>query len=138
MALAVKPISANAKRHDSRWYTELLQTTARAHTSQMLDGPLYVRIIWFQSRFAAGDVDNLAKRILDALKGIVFQDDGDIVRYLTQKAVTSSHSFLMVPSEAPTEVAQAELDTLVGNEEHVLYIEVGPVTNSRISFGPVG
>jgi hypothetical protein len=44
----------------------------------------------------------------------------------------------MTPSEAPVEAAQIDLDVLVGVDEHVLYIEVGPVTDPKISFGPVG
>jgi Holliday junction resolvase RusA-like endonuclease len=138
MVLAVKPISANAKPQQSRWYTQLLQEAARARRPEVMFGPLYARIIWFQGQPTTGDVDNIAKRILDALKGIVFDDDGEIVRCLTEKTVTSSPSFLMTPSEAPTEAAQAELETLVGTAQHVLYVEVGPVPDLRISFGPVG
>lgn len=96
-----------------------------------------MRIIWFQLEPTLGDVDNMTKPILDSLQGVVYEDDGEIVRHLTEKTVTSSRSFLMTPSEAPSETAQAELEALVGVEGHVLYIEVGPVTDPKITFGPV-
>jgi Holliday junction resolvase RusA-like endonuclease len=89
MVLAVKPISLNAKAQQSRWYTQLLQDAAMALQPRVLAGPLYVRIIWFQSRPSQGDVDNIPKRILVALKGIVFDDDDDIARCMTVKTVTT-------------------------------------------------
>ena len=136
MVVAVKPKSHQSGGRSDR-YKAQLGAAARAHGARILSGPLYARIIWFQLKVTPGDVDNMTKPILDSLRGIVYHDDDQIVRRLTEKTVTSSRSFSMTPSEAPTETAQAELDTLVGTEQHVLYIEVGPVTDSRISFGPV-
>ena len=48
---------------------------------------MYARIAWFQLRRSPGDVDNIAQRIFDSLKGCVIHDDDDIVRYLIQKTV---------------------------------------------------
>jgi len=79
----------------------------------------------------------MVKRILDALKGIVFHDDDQIVRCLTQKTVTSSRSFSIDVSDVPSEAVQTEILTLMGTERHFLYIEVGAVTDPTISFGPV-
>jgi hypothetical protein len=102
-----------------------------------MSGPPYARIVWFQPRLAHGDVDNIAKRILDALKGIVFQDDDEIVWCLTQKTVTSSRSFAIDASDAPSDRILADLETLIGSGQHALYIEIGPVTDLTISLGPV-
>jgi hypothetical protein len=137
MVVGVKPKSHQSGGKNTR-YKEQLGASARAHGAKVLSGPLYARIIWFQLEQTPGDVDNMTKPILDALRGVVYQDDDQIVRRLTEKTVTSSRSFSMTPSEAPTETTQAELESLVGTEQHVLYIEVGPVTDPRISFGPVG
>jgi Holliday junction resolvase RusA-like endonuclease len=137
MALAVKPISANAKPQHSRWYTQLLQESARVRQPEVIFGPLYVRIIWFQQQSTKGDVDNIAKRILDALKGIVFEDDDDIVRCLTAKTITSSRRFAIIPGEMSSGTTPAEVEALVGTEQHVLYVEVGSVKDQRVSLGPV-
>lgn len=136
MVVAVKPKSHQAGGKNDR-YKEQLAASARAHDARVLLGPLYARIIWFQLEPTPGDVDNMTKPILDSLKGVVYVDDDQIARRLTVKTVTLSRSFLMNPNEAPTEAAQAELEALVGAANHVLYIEVGPVTDSRVSFGPV-
>ena len=136
MVVAVKPKSHQSGGKNDR-YKEQLGDTARAHGAKILSGPLYARIVWFQLEQTPGDVDNITKPILDALRGIVYLDDDQIVRRLSEKTITSRRSFSMTPSEAPTETAQAMLESLVGTEQHVLYIEVGPMTDLRISFGPV-
>ena len=137
MAVAVKPVSSGGRRKHSRWYDEHLQESARAHGARLLSGPLYARIIWFQRDWEPGDVDNIAKRVLDALKGIVFRDDGEIAWCLTQKAVTTSHGFAIDASRAPSDTMQAEIEALISFEQHVLYIEIGPVPDLTISLGPV-
>lgn len=136
MVVAVKPKSHQSGGKNARYKAQLV-ASARVHGARVLSGPLYARIIWFQLKTTPGDVDNVTKPILDALRDVVYHDDDQIVRRLTEKAVTSSRSFSMTPSEAPTDTAQSELETLVGTEQHVLYVEVGPVTDSRIAFGPV-
>ena len=80
IAVAVRPISANARPQQSRWHTRRLQAAAMADGRLPLSGPLYVRVVWFQLQRSPGDVDNIAKRILDSLKGIDFLDDKEIDR----------------------------------------------------------
>jgi endodeoxyribonuclease RusA len=136
MAVGLRPISAN--RAPSPRYTQQIRQAAAAQGARVLAGPLYARITWFQLRRAHGDVDNIAKRILDSLKGVAFQDDDDVVRCLTQKAVAdASGSFALNTLEIPSTAVLAELQALLGVEDHVLYIEIGPVTDPTISFGPV-
>jgi len=136
MVVAVKPKSHQSGRKNDR-YKEQLRAAARDHGAKVQSGARYARIIWFQLEQTPGDVDNMTKPILDALRAVVYQDDDQIVRRLAEKTVTSSRSFSMTPGDAPTEATQAELESLVGTERHVLYIEVGPVMDPRISFGPV-
>jgi hypothetical protein len=136
MVVGAKPISANRK--PSLRYTDQLQSAAVAHGAQLLSGLLYIRITWFQLHRSEGDVDNIAKRILDSLKGIVIQDDDDIVRCLSQKTVAdSSGAFAINTLAIPSTTVLASLQSLLGTENHVLYIEVGPVQDPTISFGPV-
>jgi hypothetical protein len=137
MVIAEKPLSANRGRPSPR-YTGLIQSAARAQGAQLLTGHLYVRIVWFQRERAQGDVDNMAKLILDSLKGIVFQDDDNIVRCLTQKAVADGGGeYVYDPSMILDESVRSELRILLGAAPHVLYIEVGAVIDPMVSFGPV-
>jgi hypothetical protein len=136
MAIGRKPLSVNARGGGS--FTSALRSAAIAHGARVQSGPLYVRITWFQWRRSQGDVDNIAKRILDSLKGIVFLDDDQIVRCLTQKTVADAgRSFSFNPLQIASPTILAELQALLSEEDHVLYIEVGPVTDSMITLGPV-
>jgi Endodeoxyribonuclease RusA len=138
MVVAVRPISANARPQQSRWYTHRLQAEAIAHGRFPLPGPLYVRIVWFQLQRSPGDVDNIARRILDSLKGIVFQDDRAIDRCPTQRSVAESNgNFPLNASRIPSRAVLARLQALLDAEEHVLYVEIGRIRNQTTSFGPV-
>jgi endodeoxyribonuclease RusA len=46
---------------------------------------LYIRIVWFARKKSGPDVDNIFKRILDALEGIVYRTDGQIRQCLATK-----------------------------------------------------
>jgi hypothetical protein len=115
-----------------------IRSAAITQGHAVLTGRLYARITWFQRLRTSGDVDNIAKLILDALKGIVFQDDDSIVRCLTQKTVADvAGDYLYDPNGLPSETIRSELQILLGTEAHVLYIEVGTIIDPRVSFGPV-
>ena len=137
MVIAEKPLSANRGR-PSPGYTSRLRNAATAQGAWMLTGLLYARIIWFQRRRSEGDVDNIAKLMLDSLKGLVIRDDDEIVRCLTQKTVADAAGrFLYDPLLIPSSTARTDLAALVGASDHVLYIEVGMVIDPTVSFGPV-
>ena len=53
------------------------------------DVKIYRRYKRSSRRF--GDVDNLAKNILDALTGIIFKDDAQVVRCLIEKFTDKEH-----------------------------------------------
>jgi hypothetical protein len=136
MVLALRPKSVRGKSSAS--YTRRIQDAARTQSAQILTGVLYVRITWFQLEQSTGDVDNMAKWILDSLKGVVIQDDDDIARCLIQKTVAdSTGSFTLNTLGIPSATVLADLRLLLGRADHVLYIEVGPVLDPTVLFGPV-
>jgi Holliday junction resolvase RusA-like endonuclease len=140
IALAVKPISSNAKPAQSRWYDRVLQDAARAQGGYLLSGPLYARIVWFRARREQDDIDadNIPKRILDALKQIVFENDDEIVRCLAIKTIADAVGrFDIDPVQVPSFEVLAALQGMLLTERNVLYIEIGPATDPRIVFGPV-
>lgn len=67
----------------------LLSTAARQYRAEVaglvardrirpLNGPVAVTVTWDRSR-RAGDLDNRMKQLWDALKGLAFGDDADII-----------------------------------------------------------
>lgn len=132
-----RPVSANRKPNP-KFSEDLIQGARVAYPNAPLLGPLYSRVIWFhKSASAQGDVDNIAKRIHDALCGIVYEDD-----------VTISHS-LSIRVDASQEVelttVGSENTTLEDIYEHLanenirdfIYIEIGPHESRQIHIGPV-
>lgn len=137
MVLAAKPLSANRGGPSDR-FTRAIQQAANAQGARFLAGALYVRIVWFQIRRSGGDVDNIAKRILDSLKGVVIHDDDEVVRCLTQKTVAdSAGTYMYDPLLIPSDTVPIMLADLLGEHDHVLYIEVGVVAEPTVTFGPV-
>lgn len=61
-----------AWRDRAHWYLRL------AGIVQVLDGPVSVSVIAFRPR-RRGDIDNLAKAILDGLNGFAYHDDAQVV-----------------------------------------------------------
>ena len=83
MVVSERPVSAN-KGLKPR-YADKLRKAAKDRSPTIQPGPLYARILWFHKHRTTLDVDNIAKRILDALKGIVFVDDADVSHCLAAR-----------------------------------------------------
>lgn len=136
ICLAEKPLSANATLR--RGYTERIAAEARMiHADPHFKVPLYSRIIWFHRGPAQGDSDNIAKRIHDALKHIVFEDDSIITHTMAVRVDISSQAEIVADGANPDafeRLTQMLSDT--GNK-HVLYIEIGKQNGARIYLGPL-
>ena len=105
----------------------------------LLQGPLYARIIWFHKyKTTEGDADNIAKRLLDALKGVVYSDDHSITHCLAAR-IDATLDMEISQTGVGTNVFQ-ELLQLLGdpNVRDVLYVEVGKHAGKGVSFGKVG
>lgn len=134
MLFVERPRSLQAEHKQG--YQARLQEQARTSmaTNQLLAGELYARIAWFHSEKTKTDIDNIVKSILDALNGVVYADDYQIVKCLSERVDTTKDFAL----SASAEVYQ-ELVALLGNEQikHIVYIEVGQLSSRRIVFGPI-
>jgi Endodeoxyribonuclease RusA len=131
-----RPPSGN--KPPNRKFQEALRAEAlsRLGSGPRLEGELYSRITWFYRESTTQDVDNIAKNIHDALKGVLFADDVQIVQCLTRK-VDATREFLIVEETVPDEVLD-ELNETLGREHlHVLCLEVGQVTTNRVVFGAI-
>lgn len=82
-----------------------------------LRGDLYVRIVWFHREPTTQDVDNIAKNILDALKGVVFSDDVVVVQCLIRKIHTAAR-YDLDDRGAPVGVMDDITARLVAGPDH--------------------
>jgi hypothetical protein len=89
------PRSANAGSRSRRRWRETVSRAARARLQEeSLAGPtnqdLAVLIIYFHRGETYLDVDNIAKSLLDGLKGVLFQDDRQVSELLVRKTRLSA------------------------------------------------
>lgn len=69
---------------EARKYKERVGWLLKAQHSPFLTGPIVARIRVFRAR-RAGDLDNFLKVVFDALEGIAFKDDNQIVEILARR-----------------------------------------------------
>jgi Holliday junction resolvase RusA-like endonuclease len=137
--VVTRPRSLNGKGKLKSGYAELISSAARKrYSGDLLSGALYSRIIWFHKYDSIqGDIDNIAKRIHDALKGVVYSDDRIITHTLAIR-VNASQAVRIVadPANAEAELELAER-LQAPNAPDVLYIEIGRQFDSEVHLGPV-
>jgi len=135
MVVARKPMSAN-KGTNKKYQGALRSKAVECHRGKpVLSGPLYVRINWFHFERAETDLDNITKTIIDALKGVVFSDDFQVIRFTASRIDVSADYDLRIDNIPHG--ALGELQSMLGSASHVLTVEVGEVISSYVRFGPL-
>ena len=66
------------KSKSARAYQKMVQLAARTNGCVCLTGPVAVELHWHR-KYKRGDLDNRFKNALDALKGVCWIDDSQIV-----------------------------------------------------------
>ena len=107
------PVSQQARRRSRvSDYTLEVRELAVAAYGRRLPFPELARVeITILFAASAGDVDNFAKPILDALKGVVLTDDGQVMDLLLRKRPLGATPF--------TDPSDAMLDRLAAGREFV-------------------
>jgi Holliday junction resolvase RusA-like endonuclease len=132
-----KPLSTNAKLKAG--FMRAVAEAARTHyTGPLISASLYSRIVWFHKyRTSQGDADNMAKRIHDALKEIVFADDRVITHTMAVR-VDATEEIEIVPDPDSPLAADALIQSLADpGVKDILYIELGFQTDPRVHLGPI-
>ena len=138
MVVALRPLSLGAESKVA--YQNRLRREAQSFLrgAPMLDGNLYIRMTWSHNYPTDQDVDNIAKRILDALKGIVYADDNPVVKCLTEKISRENGVVVLSDQNLPERAVFNKLAALVSQGvPDILYIEVGQVALQQLNFGPI-
>ena len=137
ICLPLKPRSLNAR--PSVAYKEAISNAARErHTGALFDVPLYSRIIWFHKYVTTqGDVDNVAKRIHDALKDVLFSDDRVITHTMTVRVDVSAGVEIASDPENPDAAIELSEQLALTSTRDVLYIEIGIQVDTQTRLGPL-
>jgi len=119
-------------------FAEAVKRAAQAWSAQaaLLQGDLYTRIAWFHNVPTTQDVDNIIKPILDALKGVVYEDDRLVSQCLATR-VNAAEEYTISDRHISREIHEQLLDLLAEDCDHILHVEVGPVSEQRVTFGPI-
>ena len=87
--VAGAPRSANANSRSRRRWRERVSRAARERLEkegEPTDEDIAVLIIYFYQGETTLDVDNIAKSLLDGLKGVLFRDDQQVSELLVRKS----------------------------------------------------
>jgi Endodeoxyribonuclease RusA len=91
--VAGAPRSANANPRSRRRWRERVARAARERIQEeggLIDTDVAVLIIYFYQGETTLDVDNIAKSLLDGLKGVLFRDDQQVSELLIRKSRLSA------------------------------------------------
>lgn len=144
MAFAIivsrRPVSGQTKspRSKENYKAELGRLARAAFTlPEPLTGELYARIIWFYKGRIEGDIDNIIKPILDAIRGIVYRDDDIVVKCVSER-FDKTRDLVMSQINISDDLYQNLLLAIADdNTSHNLYIEIGQITTRAVTFGPI-
>src|SRR5271169_5178232 len=87
--VAGAPRSANANPRSRRRWRERVARAARERLQEeggLTDQDVSILIIYFYQGETTLDVDNIAKSLLDGLKGVLFRDDKQVSELLIRKS----------------------------------------------------
>jgi crossover junction endodeoxyribonuclease RusA len=114
------PVSHQAKRPESReqWKTKIREAGAaclpQPHFSS--SGSISISLFFFPEGKMDGDIDNMAKFILDACCNFIYVDDAQVERLLLQKFEPDRIFGFTRPTEA--------LTAAMNGDKPVLYVKI--------------
>lgn len=116
-------------------YKEAIKDAAKARYSEApAEGSVYIRITWFQGSKGGPDVDNIIKPILDALEGVIFENDSQISQCLATR-IDLAKPYTISDRHISGDSFQ-ELSYLLGSTPgDILYIEIGQMRSQQVIFG---
>ena len=133
LLIAREPRSQNAN-NKGKYQADLADQARSLVKSPLLDSRLYSKVWYFYREANAIDADNLSKPILDALQGIAYQNDKQVVLRIAAKVATDVDTYDLTPHPAAVK-EYARFLQLLSIEPHLLYIEIGELTNFRVTVG---
>lgn len=114
------PVSLKARGYSRKQWVEMVKTAAKNAIPrgwEPYSQNLSVTIYDFPSDPPQGDIDNIIKRIQDAMNGIVYDDDKRVSRVVAQRFLPEEYEEI---SELPEMMAEALV-----NDPPFVYISIG-------------
>ena len=86
----------HASKYTAAWVQHLEREVRRLWLGPVLEGPVTLRLLFYLRKFKTstrtfpigsrdGDIDKLARGVLDALSGVVYQDDSQVTQLIAVK-----------------------------------------------------
>jgi hypothetical protein len=131
-----QPRSLNAKGSgDYVGYVSQVASKEMANRPK-LTGSLVAQIVWFHRSRTVTDADNIAKRHIDGLRGVVFVDDGAIRKCMTER-VSLRQSFVLDATSLETGDLTRLLEMIAAEDsEHIVFTRITQVQGSNVQLGP--
>lgn len=85
-------------RRTKNW-ERAVRYSARRFADEPMTGPLCVTLMFYRQDHRRCDVDNLSKAILDALNGVAYEDDAQIVQLHLWRLVDNENPRVQVRIE---------------------------------------
>jgi hypothetical protein len=129
---AKKALSSNA-RGRTKYQAALAEEAQDISSVPMLGQRLYSKVYYFHHGKSGIDADNLSKPILDALNGIVYRDDSQVVLRTAAKIALDVDTYELIQRGIAPDLYQRLIE-LITREMDVLYIEVGELDKFTLSL----
>ncbi|WP_420455214.1 RusA family crossover junction endodeoxyribonuclease [Rubrivirga sp.] len=130
----VAPRSVGA-RHTKFWKAAVAQAYDAAHGgAEGLPGDLYAVVVYFHRRPTQLDADNLSKPVLDAIEGACYVDDKQ-VKLRTSGTLHLGEAYVELAEMGVPDALFDALRQATAQEDHTLYVEVGPLHFSMYQLG---
>lgn len=130
------PRSVNAK--GTHLYKDAIVEALLKHVPEpaVYAEELYAAIYYFHRVRTSQDADNISKPVLDALEGVLYQNDKVVkVRHAAMIDLQSRAIEAFDLSRVPNEVFKALIESL-DQQEHTVYVEIGRLDYRRqVQFG---
>lgn len=136
----IRPLSYNAKRkgpYQRKLVEEYEKKFKDLYPEVPLSGDLAIRIIYIhKDKKENFDVDNLSKPLVDAFRGILYDDDNLIIhRECTKIHVDDKDKININYAGISTDVAQQLNEYFENDESHIIYFEIDEFRYNDIKIG---
>ncbi len=142
LLLALRPRSLQGGRLG--YQTQIARQATRQYHGPKMHGELYARVVWlhdyaFRAGSAMPDIDNIVKPLLDALKGLAFDDDCAVVRLACSRHQMDQ---VAIPDPVATGLPDwwhTKLCSMLADDDcrDIVCLEVAPTSSRVLVVGPV-
>ncbi len=130
-----RPLSVNSK-NTARFQQAVKVAYRNAYPEE--DGlweDIYGIAYYFHRQRSTLDADNLSKPVWDALRGAGYADDNLLKLRLAGIVDLNNPELAGIDISSLPDAAANELLRAMGEQNHVLYVEFGPLTKQMFRFG---